>query len=136
MTEHGSVALNGFQFTFLAAGPKNGEPAILLHGFPQFADVWTQLLTTLGGVGFRAVALDQRGYCAGARPQEIESYGVAALASDVIVRTRWDGVVSISSVMTGADLSLGNWPHATLIGFAPERSFYCPTSMLSQCSHV
>jgi pimeloyl-ACP methyl ester carboxylesterase len=49
MIEHGSITLSGFQFTLLSAGPKDGEPVILLHGFPQFADVWTQLLATLGG---------------------------------------------------------------------------------------
>lgn len=84
MIEHGSVALNGFEFTFLAAGPKDGDPVVLLHGFPQFADVWTQLLLTLGSSGFRAIAPDQRGYSANARPADIESYRVAELTSDVI----------------------------------------------------
>jgi pimeloyl-ACP methyl ester carboxylesterase len=84
MTENDSIALNGFQFTLLSAGPKDGEPVILLHGFPQFADVWTPLLTTLGRIGFRAVALDQRGYSAGARPVETEFYGASELTSDVI----------------------------------------------------
>jgi len=84
MTERGSITLNGFQFTLLSAGPKDGEPVILLHGFPQFADVWTQLLATLGGIGFQAVALDQRGYSAGARPVETASYDLSELTSDVI----------------------------------------------------
>jgi pimeloyl-ACP methyl ester carboxylesterase len=119
MTEHGSIALNGFQFTLLSAGPKDGEPVILLHGFPQFADVWSQLLVTLGRIGFRAVALDQRGYCAGARPVETESYGLAELTSDVIALANaleWPGFHLIGHDW-GA-LLLGNWLHTTLIGFA------------------
>ncbi len=84
MLEHGKIALNGFEFTYLAAGPPDGEAAILLHGFPQFADVWTSLLGELGSRGFRAVALNQRGYSAQARPLEIEAYNVAELSSDVI----------------------------------------------------
>jgi pimeloyl-ACP methyl ester carboxylesterase len=84
LREVDSIALSGFQFTLLSAGPKDGEPVILLHGFPQFADVWTQVLVTLGGIRFQAVALDQRGYSTGARPAEIESYGIAQLTSDVI----------------------------------------------------
>jgi pimeloyl-ACP methyl ester carboxylesterase len=84
VVEKNTIALNGFQFTFLAAGPINGEPVILLHGFPQFADVWIHLLTTAGDAGFRAVAFDQRGYSAGARPTEIEAYAIGELLSDVI----------------------------------------------------
>lgn len=84
MTEHGSITLNGLQFTLMSAGPKDGEPVILLHGFPQFADVWAQLLATLGSIGFRAVAFDQRGYSVGARPIETESYSVGELTSDVL----------------------------------------------------
>lgn len=84
MLEHGRIALNGFEFTYLAAGPPDGEAVILLHGFPQFADVWTSLLGELGSRGFRAVALNQRGYSAQARPLEIKAYDVAELTSDVI----------------------------------------------------
>lgn len=84
LTEHCSIALNSLEFTYLAAGPRDGEPVILLHGFPQFADVWTSLLGALGALGFRAVALDQRGYSVHARPLEIESYDVSELTSDVI----------------------------------------------------
>jgi pimeloyl-ACP methyl ester carboxylesterase len=73
-----------FEFTLLGAGPKDGEPVILLHGFPQFADVWTQLLAVLGRVGFRAIAINQRGYSAGARPTQIEAYKVNELSADVI----------------------------------------------------
>lgn len=84
MIEHGSISLNGLRFSFLAAGPQDGEPVVLLHGFPQFSDVWIQLLHTLADRGFRAVALDQRGYSIHARPEEIESYAVDQLTSDVI----------------------------------------------------
>jgi pimeloyl-ACP methyl ester carboxylesterase len=84
MIEQHSMPLNGFEFTLLAAGPTDGSPVMLLHGFPQFADVWTQLLTVLGRNGFRAVAIDQRGYSSGARPTQIEAYNVAKLTSDVI----------------------------------------------------
>jgi pimeloyl-ACP methyl ester carboxylesterase len=84
MIERQCLSLNGFEFTLLADGPEEGEPVILLHGFPQFADVWTDLLDVLGRAGFRAIALNQRGYSFGARPTQIEAYDVSELCSDVI----------------------------------------------------
>jgi pimeloyl-ACP methyl ester carboxylesterase len=65
-------------------GPAAGKPVILLHGFPQFADVWTPLLDKLGALGFRAVALEQRGYSPNARPVEVEEYALAKLNADVL----------------------------------------------------
>lgn len=84
MIEQHEIRLNQLVFSYLAAGPKNGKPVILLHGFPQFADVWFSLLGELGALGFRAVAPDQRGYSRGARPTAIKSYSVSELTSDVL----------------------------------------------------
>jgi pimeloyl-ACP methyl ester carboxylesterase len=84
MIEQGEVLLNGLEFTYLAAGPENGKPVIFLHGFPQFADVWTLLLDELSALGIRAVALDQRGYSRKARPTAIEAYAISELTSDVL----------------------------------------------------
>jgi pimeloyl-ACP methyl ester carboxylesterase len=82
--ENGTIPLNGLDFSYLAEGPRYGEPAILLHGFPQFADVWTSLLGELGTLGFRAVALDQRGYSCKARPKEVDAYAISKLTFDVL----------------------------------------------------
>lgn len=84
MIESGCAVLNGLQFSFLAGGPIAGAPVILLHGFPQFADVWSQLIEDLGANGFRAFAPDQRGYAAGARPSGAAAYSVSELSSDVM----------------------------------------------------
>ena len=84
MIEHGTVLLNDLEFTYLASGPEDGEPVILLHGFPQFADVWSSLLDDLGIYGFRSVAPDQRGYSCRARPTDVGAYAVSELASDVL----------------------------------------------------
>lgn len=84
MIEQQEIVLNQLAFTYLAAGPQTGTPAILLHGFPQFADVWVRLLHSLGASGFRAVALDQRGYSRGARPPHVAAYAVEQLVSDAL----------------------------------------------------
>jgi pimeloyl-ACP methyl ester carboxylesterase len=84
MIEQGTVFLNELEFNYLAEGPARGKPVLLLHGFPQFADVWTPLLNKLGALGFRAVALELRGYSPQARPTEIQDYTLAKLKSDVL----------------------------------------------------
>ncbi|QRP43700.1 alpha/beta fold hydrolase [Amycolatopsis sp. FDAARGOS 1241] len=68
----------------LAAGPESGELVLLLHGWAEFADSWTAELGALGAAGYRAVAVDQRGYAAGARPLDVDQYSVRHLITDVI----------------------------------------------------
>lgn len=79
-----SLVLNGLTFNMLSASHNKGEPALLLHGFPQFSDIWSDLMLSLAADGFRTFAPDQRGYSAGARPSGIESYNVAHLIADVL----------------------------------------------------
>src|SRR6266851_4194387 len=62
-----------FRFTVTTAGPASGPPVLLLHGFPQTRHMWRHQLPALAAAGFRAVAPDQRGYSAGARPLEVIS---------------------------------------------------------------
>ncbi|MGW3046198.1 alpha/beta fold hydrolase [Kitasatospora sp. NPDC001159] len=71
-------------FDALAAGPADGELVLLLHGFPEFADCWTEEIHALAEAGYRAVAVNQRGYSPGARPEAVEEYAVEKLISDVL----------------------------------------------------
>jgi pimeloyl-ACP methyl ester carboxylesterase len=57
---------------------------LCLHGFPEFKEAWIPVLELLGALGYYAVAVDQRGYLAGARPTEIADYAIANLVSDVV----------------------------------------------------
>ena len=66
-------------FDVRTAGPADGEVVILLHGFPQTSYEFRDQLRALGAAGFRAVAPDQRGYSAGARPTGIEAYAIPLL---------------------------------------------------------
>ena len=79
-----ALTLNGLSFNTLSTGLEDGDLVLLLHGFPQFADVWSGIMASLAANGFRPVALDQRGYSAGARPPEVENYDVTHLTSDVL----------------------------------------------------
>ena len=73
-----------FHFTVNTAGPASGPPVLLLHGFPQTRHMWRHQLPALAAAGFRAVAPDQRGYSAGARPLEVEAYASDLLTSDAL----------------------------------------------------
>ncbi|HEX6255625.1 MAG TPA: alpha/beta hydrolase [Euzebyales bacterium] len=81
---HTRITVGDLTFDALVAGPDNGEPVVLLHGFPQTAHAWSGQLTALAGAGHRAVAFDQRGYSPGARPSDDAAYRVGALADDVL----------------------------------------------------
>jgi len=71
-------------FDALAAGPDDGRPVLLLHGFPEAGLQWSGQLPVLAGAGCRAVAPDQRGYSPGARPESIFEYRQEALVDDVL----------------------------------------------------
>jgi pimeloyl-ACP methyl ester carboxylesterase len=75
---------DGLVFTCRSAGPEDGWPVLLLHGFPQTSRCWSAQLEVLGKVGYRAVAFDQRGYSPGARPDDVTAYKPAALVGDVL----------------------------------------------------
>ena len=79
-----TVDVGSYSFTGLAAGPPNGPVALLLHGWPEFASSWTEVLLALGSAGYRAVAFDQRGYSTGARPAEVEQYAPDHLVADAL----------------------------------------------------
>jgi pimeloyl-ACP methyl ester carboxylesterase len=78
------IDANGLTFSARAAGPPDGRPVLLLHGFPETSWSWRFVLDQLAGAGYRAVALDQRGYSTFARPDGVEAYRLAHLVDDVV----------------------------------------------------
>lgn len=79
-----SIVIGPYRYDALAAGPPSGEFVLLLHGWPEFATWWSEALRALRDVGYRAVAVDQRGYSTGARPLGIADYAVENLVTDVL----------------------------------------------------
>ena len=60
-----------------------GEPVVLLHGFPEIGYSWRHQIAALGDAGYRAVAPDLRGYGASDRPAAVAAYALPALAGDI-----------------------------------------------------
>jgi pimeloyl-ACP methyl ester carboxylesterase len=76
---------NGMTFRCRVCGLENqGEPVILLHGFPETSHLWEGVMQLLATRGYRCLAPDQRGYSPKARPKAIESYRIDQIASDVV----------------------------------------------------
>jgi pimeloyl-ACP methyl ester carboxylesterase len=75
------IQAGGLEFAYLEAG--HGPLALCLHGFPDCAHTWDELLPALAERGFRAVAPWLRGYA----PTEVPSdgrYQAGALVGDAI----------------------------------------------------
>jgi len=72
-----------FVFDARTTGPDDGEFVLLLHGFPETSYEWRAQLLALGEAGYRAVAPNQRGYSATARPAAVEDYALPQLVADV-----------------------------------------------------
>lgn len=101
--EHLELRGDGVRLHAVAVG--TGEPVLLLHGFPDFWHSWHRQLPVLADAGYRAVALDMRGYNLSDKPRGVREYGMSRLLADVsavieqlggrahLVGHDWGGVV-------------------------------------------
>lgn len=71
------------EFQYLERGLPDGEPIVLLHGFPQDAQTWLPTMDLLASAGYRVLALNQRGYSPDATPRTFWQYRLSNLMSDV-----------------------------------------------------
>ncbi|MET1039316.1 MAG: alpha/beta hydrolase [Aeromicrobium sp.] len=78
------VTVGELTFDVRTSGPDDGDPVILLHGFPETSLSWTSVAARLADAGLRVIAFDQRGYSPGARPTDVAAYETGLLAADVI----------------------------------------------------
>jgi epoxide hydrolase 4 len=74
---------NGINLHIAEAGPDDGQPVILLHGFPDFWYGWRDQIGALAGAGFRVIAPDQRGYNLSDKPRGVTAYDIDQLADDI-----------------------------------------------------
>jgi epoxide hydrolase 4 len=68
----------------MTAGPQDGKPVILLHGFPEFWYCWRKQIPPLAEAGFRVLAPDQRGYNLSDKPDGIGNYQLDILVEDIV----------------------------------------------------
>ena len=56
------VELNGVVHHYIEAGPANGEPLLLVHGWDCSAYWWHHILAPLAQAGYRVIAYDLKGH--------------------------------------------------------------------------
>ena len=76
--KHRAVSAGGTRFHVAEAG--EGPLVLLLHGFPEFWWAWRHQLVSLSAAGFRAAAVDLRGYGGSDKPPR--GYDLVTLAGD------------------------------------------------------
>jgi pimeloyl-ACP methyl ester carboxylesterase len=106
---HRFINANGSRFHVAELG--TGPLVLLLHGFPEFWFAWHEQLPLLADAGFRAVAVDLRGYGASDKPPR--GYDGYTLAADVVGLIRALGERRATLVGAGAGGLIG-WAAAAL----------------------
>jgi pimeloyl-ACP methyl ester carboxylesterase len=97
-----------------------GPLALLVHGFPEGAWAWRHQLPALAAAGYRAVAIDVRGYGDFFVPDGVEAYRMLAHVADnvaivralgadtaVIVGDDWGSAIATASTQVRPDLFTG-----------------------------
>ena len=61
-----------------------GPAVIFAHGFPDTADTWRSQMNAVAEEGYRAVALDMRGFGESYSPSEVEQYTSPYIVGDLV----------------------------------------------------
>ena len=84
MYEEHFIDTNGIRLHTIVAGPENGKPVVLLHGFPEFWYGWRHQIEPLAKAGYRVIVPDQRGYNLSEKPNGVKQYHIDLLAQDIV----------------------------------------------------
>ena len=112
---------DGVRIAYLDAGPRDGSPIVLVHGFASNSKVnWvaTGWVETLTAAGYRVIALDNRGHGASEGPHDPDLYGTATHMAEDVRRLMDHLGVARADVM---GYSMGAWITAHLALAHPER---------------
>ena len=93
-----TMTVDDLTYDVSVAGPADGTPVLLLHGFPQTFLCWDGVVAHLTEAGLRTIAPNQRGYSPGARPVGTAAYRSALLVKDVIGLVKGFGLESVHLV--------------------------------------
>jgi pimeloyl-ACP methyl ester carboxylesterase len=117
-----------------------GPLVLLVHGFPESWYSWRHQLPALAAAGYRAVAIDVRGYGRSSKPAETAAYAMTAHVADnvavvralgersaVIVGHDWGSPIAANSALLRPDLfsavGLLSVPYAPRGGPRPTEMF-------------
>ena len=82
--DHETVHGDGVDIHVASAGPENGDPVVLLHGFPDFWFGWRHQIPALVEAGYRVYVPDRRGVNESDAPEGVSLYSLDDLAADAL----------------------------------------------------
>jgi pimeloyl-ACP methyl ester carboxylesterase len=113
--KHRVVDARGTRIHLVEQG--TGPLVLLVHGFPESWYSWRHQLPVIAEAGFRAAAIDVRGYGRSAAPLEIEAYGMLRHVNDnlgvvealgeqtaIIVGHDWGSPIAANSALLRPDV--------------------------------
>jgi pimeloyl-ACP methyl ester carboxylesterase len=80
--EHSQIEANSISIHAVSVG--QGPLVVFCHGFPESWYSWRHQLPAVAAAGFRAVALDMRGYGGTTAPPAVGDYSLSHLVGDVV----------------------------------------------------
>jgi pimeloyl-ACP methyl ester carboxylesterase len=118
----------------------SGPLVLLVHGFPESWYSWRHQLPVLAATGYRAAAVDVRGYGRSSRPEGVDAYRMLDLVEDnvavvhalgertaVIVGHDWGATIAANSALVRPDVfraaGLLSVPYAPRGGPRPSEVF-------------
>lgn len=136
--EHRTVEVAGGRIHLVEQG--TGPLVLLVHGFPESWYSWRHQLPAIAAAGFRAVAMDVRGYGRSSKPTEADAYRMLAHVADnvgvvralgersaVVVGHDWGSPIAANSALTRPDVftavALLSVPYAPRGGPRPTEAF-------------
>ena len=78
------LSTNNIRLHTALAGPIDGKPVFLLHGFPEAWFGWEEQIEPLVQAGFRVIVPDQRGYNLSDKPRGVSNYKMDLLGDDIL----------------------------------------------------
>ncbi|WP_043683666.1 alpha/beta fold hydrolase [Streptomyces xylophagus] len=91
----------------------SGPLVLLVHGFPESWYSWRHQLPALAAAGYRAVAVDVRGYGRSSKPEDVSAYRMLDLVEDAVAVVHALG--ERSAVIVGHDWGAGIAAHSALL---------------------
>jgi pimeloyl-ACP methyl ester carboxylesterase len=76
------IPVDGIELNVSVEG--EGEPVLLIHGFPDSSALWRSVTPRLNAAGYQTVALDQRGFGESDAPEGKRRYALTHLAADAL----------------------------------------------------
>ncbi len=113
--QHRLVEVRGGRIHLVVEG--EGPLVLLVHGFPELWYSWRHQLPALAAAGFRAAAIDVRGYGRSSAPAGVDAYGLLSHVADnvgvvralgaetaAVIGHDWGSTISATSALMRPDV--------------------------------